>query len=359
MRAPQALVVLPVVAAWKKERGEKPAGRADADRAPPPRDGSARRRRLRRGFGFNGDSGSNTVALRERGWRGHLFDCCLGPDPKINLHKAWLSVATIAELFRSHGVPSDLTYLSVDIDASDIWLLRALLRGGFKPSLVTIEYNSNFPADAPLAFPDPDADPKDAYPVGWDGGCYMGSSFAAIEAVAREEGYVIVDVEPGYDLFLARADMWGARPVLRGAELERRAYAPFNLPPIVDGGARARWAPTSNCPRCRRAAARTPPRARRWRRTLGECAARGGRASRTRAARSEGSELLACAEGALPAPQCVALPRRRRTSPCDAYPPSAAQLLQDGLATIGPPCASPRPDRSWRRCANESVRSKD
>ena len=224
---------LPVVAAWKKERGEK-CSQGEQD---------TRIARLLREmgapdgagatyveFGFNGDSGSNTVALRERGWRGHLFDCCLGPDPKINLHKAWLSVATIAELFRSHGVPTDLTYLSVDIDASDIWLLRALLRGGFKPSLVTIEYNSNFPADAPLAFPDPDADPKDAYPVGWDGGCYMGSSFAAIEAVAREEGYVIVDVEPGYDLFLARADAWGARPVLRGAELERRAYAPFNLP---------------------------------------------------------------------------------------------------------------------------------
>ena len=59
----------------------------------------------------------------------------------------------------------------------------------------------------------------------------MGSSFAAIEAVARDEGYVIVDVEPGYDLFLARADRWGARPgVLTGAELERRAYRPFNLP---------------------------------------------------------------------------------------------------------------------------------
>ena len=32
-------------------------------------------------------------------------------------------------------------------------------------------------------------------------------------------------------------------------------------------------------------------------------------------------------------------------SPCDAYPPSAAQLLQEGLATIGPPLrlASPGP----------------
>ena len=84
---------LPVVAAWKKERGEK-CSQGEQD---------TRIARLLREmgapdgagatyveFGFNGDSGSNTVALRERGWRGHLFDCCLGPDPKINLHKAWL-----------------------------------------------------------------------------------------------------------------------------------------------------------------------------------------------------------------------------------------------------------------------------
>lgn len=36
----------------------------------------------------------------------------------------------------------------------------------------------------------------------WDGDCYIGSSAAAIDAVARANGYVTVDVEPGFDLFL-------------------------------------------------------------------------------------------------------------------------------------------------------------
>ena len=110
----------------------------------------------------------------------------------------------------------------------------------------------------------------------------MGSSFAAIEAVARDEGYVIVDVEPGYDLFLARADAWGARPVLRGAELERRAYAPFNLPADrgTMWGARKMGAYLELPALQASGGSCTPLRARRWRRTLGECAARGGRASR-------------------------------------------------------------------------------
>ena len=47
----------------------------------------------------------------------------------------------------------------------------------------------------------------------WDGDCYMGSSAGAIAAVAREHGYVIVDVEPGLDLFLVDAARWGERPV--------------------------------------------------------------------------------------------------------------------------------------------------
>ena len=61
----------------------------------------------------------------------------------------------------------------------------------------------------------------------WDGDCFMGSSAGAIVAVAREFGYVLVDVEPGLDLFLVDGRRWGARPVptLRNEV----AFRPFNI----------------------------------------------------------------------------------------------------------------------------------
>ena len=176
----------------------------------------------------------------------------------------------------------------------------------------------------------------------------MGSSFAAIEAVAREEGYVIVDVEPGYDLFLARADAWGARPVLRGAELERRAYAPFNLPADrgTVWGARKMGAylelPALQASGGSYAAARAGGGAL-WANAPRGAAARfenGARREREKGPSCSRAQKVHCPTSMRGSAPSTA-PRARATP----YPPSAAQLLQEGLATIGPPLrlASPGP----------------
>ena len=113
-------------------------------------------------FGYQGRSTSNTFALWKDGWNGLLLDgnprwVSKTDDSKSNLHRAKITSRSIVRLFRRHGVPLEVDYVSIDIDSYDLWVLRALLGSEYRPRVLTVEYNSNFPWDAgQLAFPDPE-----------------------------------------------------------------------------------------------------------------------------------------------------------------------------------------------------------
>ena len=101
-------------------------------------------------FGFNTNkqctkSGPNTCKLWQNGWHGLLLDG-KNENPEINLHAHQLTSKNIVGLFRRYGVPNDLDYLSIDIDSADLWLMRAILASGlFRPRLLSVEYNANYP----------------------------------------------------------------------------------------------------------------------------------------------------------------------------------------------------------------------
>ncbi|KAH8058909.1 hypothetical protein JL720_13925 [Aureococcus anophagefferens] len=160
-------------------------------------------------IGFNSDSfeggaGSNTYALWRRGWRGLLFDSTFA-NSSINLHRAFVTPGTVAALLRRHGAPLEPDYVSVDIDSADVWVLRALL-STFRPRVVSVEYNSNFGDGerSSLAFPDAEWMPLGESAGAWRGSCFYGSSAAAVEAVARECGYVVAGVVGGRPRACAR-----------------------------------------------------------------------------------------------------------------------------------------------------------
>ena len=187
-------------------------------------------------FGYQGRSTSNTFALWKDGWNGLL----LNGDPRWalglksdggepNLHRAKVTSRSIVRLFRQYDVPLEVDYVSIDIDSFDLWVLRALLGSEYRPRVLTVEYNSNFPWDAgQLAFPDPEVMRVPRRLQQWAGNCYMGSSAAALHAVAREHRYSVVDIEPGLDLFLVRDDLWVGRP-LPDLASHRGLYRPFNV----------------------------------------------------------------------------------------------------------------------------------
>jgi hypothetical protein len=168
-------------------------------------------------FGFPSLAMANTEALRLSGWTGIRFDGRTN-NSEWNCHQAWISSVDIVPLFRKHRVALDVDYVSIDIDSADIWVFEAIARSEFRPKVFTIEYNSNYPVGVAITFPDPSVpshvlDNYSETHMKWDRGCFYGASMSAIDLAARKHGYVVVDVEPGFDLFLVRADLWGRRPV--------------------------------------------------------------------------------------------------------------------------------------------------
>lgn len=155
-------------------------------------------------FGFNADSfdggsGANVARLvRDEGWRALLLDSG-HENPAINLHREFLTAANIVDVFRRHGVPECPDYVSIDLDSTDLWIFRALLPH-YRPPVYSVEYNAHFPLGASITFPD---DPAERWQV--DRG--YGASLSALVAVAAEQGYSLVAVEPRLDAFFVRDDL--------------------------------------------------------------------------------------------------------------------------------------------------------
>jgi hypothetical protein len=74
---------------------------------------------------------------------------------EINLHKHYLFADNIVGIFQKYNVPLELDYLSVDMDSHDLWVAKAILEGGYRPRVITTEYNSNYPTNMSIAQIDP------------------------------------------------------------------------------------------------------------------------------------------------------------------------------------------------------------
>jgi hypothetical protein len=154
-------------------------------------------------FGFNtttltGGDGANTARLViEDGWISILLDKDYD-EPNINLHKEWLTPANIGDVFRRYNVPEEVDYVSMDVDSIELWLFESLIDSGFRPRVVSCEYNSNFPIDISVT------NKPNAV---WRGDGSFGSSFRALYLLGKSKGYNAVCVEPGLDIFFIRNDI--------------------------------------------------------------------------------------------------------------------------------------------------------
>jgi len=161
------------------------------------------------GFGYEGRNiteevmdhaamGLNTRLLAKQGWKGLYFDAEISA-PAFGVVKALLTESNIGQTFEAQSVPKDVDYISVDVDSVDYWLLSGLLRAGYKPRVLSTEFNANFPADALITFqPEWHA---------WTHRKVYGASAGALNKLASEHGYVPVMIMSTLDMFFVRRDV--------------------------------------------------------------------------------------------------------------------------------------------------------
>ena len=89
-------------------------------------------------------------------WSGLLMDGG-HTNASINLHREIITSANVVELFGKHAVPYEPDYVSIDIDSTDLWILRAVLASAYRPRVLTVEYNCVYGA-LPIAGTHPDED---------------------------------------------------------------------------------------------------------------------------------------------------------------------------------------------------------
>lgn len=154
-------------------------------------------------FGFNSKSltvgtGSNTARLiLDEGWDYVLFDGEF-ENKEINLHKEFLTPENICEIFHKYNVPTELDYLSIDVDSMDLWLLDSVLKE-YSPRLVSVEYNANFSIDEAITFPN---DTNEH----WEGDKGYGASLKALKLAADKHKYHLINLAC-HDSFFIRDDL--------------------------------------------------------------------------------------------------------------------------------------------------------
>ena len=155
-------------------------------------------------FGFNsntlaGGSGANVARLvLEDDWKCLLLDRDM-KNPAINLHKEMLTASNLCEVFAKYEVPESPDYVSIDVDSIDLWLMKAMLQGGYTPRVISVEYNSNFPINMAVTT-------KEG--ISWGNDMVYGASLSALVMVAAEFGYSLIAVVSQLDLFFVRNDLF-------------------------------------------------------------------------------------------------------------------------------------------------------
>jgi hypothetical protein len=149
----------------------------------------------------NTASGANTALMHfDWGWKGLLMDGGFEFEPD-NLHKEWITPGNIASLFQKYNVPQRVDYVSIDIDSCDLWVFVGLIKGpgNFRPRVLTVEYNSNYPLESSRTNRCVDADGK---PYFFKNDNMYGASLGALHKAAEMLNYTMVYTTRGFDVFL-------------------------------------------------------------------------------------------------------------------------------------------------------------
>lgn len=165
-------------------------------------------------FGVENYEESNTrFLLLQDHWQGLVLDASAADldyirsdrihwQYDLQVRQAWITRENIDSLIATAGFGQDLGLLSIDVNGNDYWIWEAMRT--VRPRIVIVEYNSLFGLE-PVSVPyREDFDRTTAH----FSNQYYGSSLAALDHLARSQGYVLVGSNIwGHNAFFVRADV--------------------------------------------------------------------------------------------------------------------------------------------------------
>ena len=155
---------------------------------------------------------------------------CKGPGRRMWMCKQLLGPHNVKQALLSRGLVMGVTnaILSSHTGTADLYLVRAALRAGFKPAIITTAYNRNFAAQDAYAVLPELAGAASLFGAGgsvwWAGDCYFGASALALQRVLQHFAYTLVAEDgKGSALVFVRNDLLpggGEAGVRGGAHLQ-------------------------------------------------------------------------------------------------------------------------------------------
>jgi hypothetical protein len=142
---------------------------------------------------------SNTANLRiNEGWDGLLLEGNKDKADKLEYVKhAFLTAENINDHFEKHQVPKSFDLLSIDLDGNDYWIWKAIDENRFRPRVVVVEFNCNFPnqkeSKAIKYQPELDSTIPSIN--------YYGASIPAFKKLAKSKGYSLIFRVNNHNLF--------------------------------------------------------------------------------------------------------------------------------------------------------------
>ena len=155
-------------------------------------------------FGYSSNSlfknsyANTTSLIFDQGWD-NLFLDSENSNPTINLYKHFLTTENICSVFERYNVPSTPDYISIDIDSTDLWIFEKIVKN-YKASLISVEYNCNFPLNAAITL-------KNTLEFKHKSDRCFGASLKALNMVAEKNNYLLLWVVKECDAFFIRKDL--------------------------------------------------------------------------------------------------------------------------------------------------------
>jgi len=161
---------------------------------------------------------SNTRTLKHNGWNGFGVDCANITDEWII--KEFVKPGNVYSLLASQETPKDFDFLNLDLDSSDYWILKELLKH-YSPRVICVEFNGTLAPHIPVAL-----QYEDGYT--WDNTNKYGFSFAAGKKLLERHGYKIIYNLHDTNIFAVKEEL------VAGIEFEmvtakKNVYHPVNI----------------------------------------------------------------------------------------------------------------------------------